>query len=75
MRARDVVCEVHVLDCRIADYEVRSLIVLVEPLALTETIPASRFASDAYIWLVPITWEFAARKLKNALPLDAVFRS
>lgn len=33
-------------------------------LALTDSMPASRLAADAYIWLVPITWWLAARRLK-----------
>lgn len=37
------------------DY-VLSLIVVVPPFALTEAMPTSRLCSDAYIWLVPITW-------------------
>src|SRR5690606_28629212 len=52
-----------------------SLIVVVAPFALTDSIPASRVAADAYIWLVPMTWPFAAFRLKYSLPFDAVLRS
>ena len=45
------------------------------PLALTDSIPASRLEADAYIWLVPITCPFVDFRLKNSLPLEAVFFS
>ena len=58
-----------------AKAQVLSLTVMDAPFAFTLAMPDSRDGSEAYIWLVPITWWLPAFRLKNAFPLEAVLRS